>query len=334
VNAAPYPWQETQWARWEQRVRQERVPHGLLLAGPAGLGKAHFARVLAQSALCLEPDAHGQACGSCQACQLFAAGTHPDFQSLTLEDSETTGKESTQIRVDQVRELVEFMYLSRNLDRYKVAIISPAEAMNRSAANSLLKTLEEPPPMALLILVSTQPALMPSTIRSRCQRIDFQAAENSAATDWLKAQGIDRPEELLHIARGAPLQALDLGDAETMALRQRLLDQIEAVMTGRGGVVETAADWKEYDDLGRLLDWLTAWLRDMLRYRQAPEADAATDIDLAPRLSALAERLDIKKAYRLEERMLEARRQIHAGLNQDLLRESILLSWLSAMRRA
>jgi DNA polymerase III delta' subunit len=177
-----YPWTHAQWTQLHQRRQQQRLPHALLLAGPPGLGKADFARDLAQSLLCEQPTAAGMACQHCRSCARFTATTHPDF--LVVEPEEP-GKA---IKVDQVRDLISQFALASHQGGYRIAIVQPAEQMNLAAANSLLKTLEEPPADSLILLISARPSLLPATILSRCQRLEFAPPAHELALAWLNKQ--------------------------------------------------------------------------------------------------------------------------------------------------
>jgi len=113
------------------------MPHALLLEGPAGIGKQAFAQFVTDALLC-EKTASVGACGDCAVCSLTQTGNHPDISyTQPLGDSDV-------IKIDQIRELVTWLQLTPQYHSYKVAVISPADAMNRNAANALLKTLEEP----------------------------------------------------------------------------------------------------------------------------------------------------------------------------------------------
>ena len=148
-----YPWQKNQWQRLLSQHRQERLPHALLLTGAAGLGKETFARQFAQFLLC---KAAGESvCGQCAGCSLILANNHPDLLMIAPEES---GKN---IKVDQIRDMSATLNQTAQRAGYQVAIISPAEALNRAAANALLKTLEEPSGRVLLLLVSHQPGALP-----------------------------------------------------------------------------------------------------------------------------------------------------------------------------
>ena len=135
-------------------------------------------------------------------CQRVLAGQHPDLIALRLIE------ESQQIRIEQVRELCEELSLTSHQGGYKVGVISPADTLNRFAANALLKTLEEPPPRTLLVLVATQPSRLPATILSRCQRIGLRAPAREEAVAWLQAtQGAGDWDAVLDMLGEAPMLA-------------------------------------------------------------------------------------------------------------------------------
>ena len=156
--------------------------HAYLLAGPAGVGKELLARLFAQAANC-EAVSGEQPCGSCPACAAIARGNHPDV-AWVLPQSEAVargivsradleGTPSREIRVDEVRALSRRLALVAARGRRKIAVLAPAEAMNERAQNTLLKTLEEPPPATTFLLVSEQPDALLATVRSRCARVQL-----------------------------------------------------------------------------------------------------------------------------------------------------------------
>src|SRR2546423_10129279 len=156
-----------------------RLPEALLLHEAHGAGGDWLARWVARLVLCER--AAGAPCGSCAGCRRVIAGQHPDL--LMLQPTE----DSQQIRIEQVRELAQELALTSHQGGYKVGILSPAEALNRFAANALLKTLEEPPARTLLVLVTTQPSRLPATVLSRCQRLRVRAPARAEAVAWLTA---------------------------------------------------------------------------------------------------------------------------------------------------
>lgn len=204
------------------KARSERFPHALLVHGARGLGKLALAEQVARYLLCESTES--RPCGRCEGCRWFAAGSHPDFRRIEpealakeppgeLEDGTEApakrGKPSTQIRIEQVRELAGFLNLRSHRGRMRIALVHPAEDMNENASNALLKGLEEPPPGAVFVLVSHRPARLLPTIRSRCVALPVPVPAPKVALEWLASQRVPDPERWLAYAGGAPLQALE-----------------------------------------------------------------------------------------------------------------------------
>lgn len=218
--------------------RLDRLPHALLFHGQRGVGKLALAERFAQALLC-EAGAPAKApCGACDGCRWFAGGQHPDFRRLEPEaiaklapvedDAPEAGsggkrKPSTEIKVDQVRELAGFLNVGSHRGARRVTLVHPAEAMNANAANALLKGLEEPPPGACFLLVSHQPARLPATIRSRCVAVPVALPDAAQARAWLETQGVARAAAWLAFAGGAPLLALEYATGEKAATIERML---------------------------------------------------------------------------------------------------------------
>lgn len=317
-----YPWTEAQWQVLQQRRTRGQLPHAILLAGPAGLGKHEFARDLAQGLLCDQPTADGRACQQCRACHQFSAGTHPDILPVSPEDP---GKA---IKVDQIRALIEQFGFSSHQGGYRVAIISPAEQMNLNAANSLLKTLEEPPGQSLLLLVSAQPARLPATILSRCQRMEFACPPHAQALDWLKnTQSVPagQAEGLLALAHGAPLAALAMAADDVLAQRHQLFDSLLEVAAGRQGALTASAPWLKLA-LPTPINWLYSWVGDLIRLKCSTRS-ALTNHDLADGLQKLARQVDLGELYRFLDELTAVLRMPHTALNMQMLMEGLLLNW-------
>jgi DNA polymerase-3 subunit delta' len=260
--AVSYPWQLTQWQRLQQLHAANRLPHALLLAGPAGVGKKRFALALAQSLLCENAETGG-ACGSCRQCELIKPGSHPDIKGLGLEDK------SKQIKIDQVRELVAGFAQTSQQGGYKVAIIAPAEAMNTSAANGLLKSLEEATDNTLLLLISDAPSQLLPTIRSRCQRLDFPVPDEGEALQWLVGQlpADAAAEQLLMESSGRPLTALAMFQQDGLEHRLQLSRDCLALFNQQVSALKVAEKWLDYE-LGDCLLWLSQKLSAMIAFRQ------------------------------------------------------------------
>lgn len=244
------PWHRPQWAATAAWLAAERLPHAILLAGRPGVGKGLFAERLARVLLCERPGPEGVPCGACRACRLLDAGTHPDLFRL---EPEAPGKP---IRVDQVRDLVSSLALRSAGGGRRVALLRPAEAMNRYAANSLLKTLEEPPGAAVLILVSHAPGQLPATIRSRCQRLGFPTPPAGTALPWLASglpAGAD-PSALLALSGGAPLAALELAQSGALEAQEQVARDVEALLGAGADPLQVAEGWRRYG-LANICRW-------------------------------------------------------------------------------
>lgn len=285
-----YPWQADAWARVLQTRAAGRLPHALLVGGPAGTGVRAFGETLARALLC-EGEMSAAPCGDCRGCRLFAAGTHPD--AVHVEPAEA-GKA---IGIDAIRALSERLALAATAD-VKVALIDPAEAMTTAAANSLLKTLEEPAGGSVLLLVSRRPARLPATVRSRCQRIVLALPSADVAGAWLGGQGVAEPERWLARAAGAPLEALRAANAEAgeVAAADAVAEALLAALE-RGVVPADGPGGGARLPLAATVPVLTATVEDLLRLQQAPAAAQLRRPDLRARMLPLARRLDARALF-------------------------------------
>lgn len=239
------PWQQQAWNTLTEAIDHDHLAHGLLITGPALLGKAALAQRLAQRLLCTQVGSDGQPCDACRSCQLLAAGTHPDFAHVSFIPTNDGKKLRTEIIIEQVRKLSEQLALTPQYGGAQVVIIDPAEALNRAAANALLKTLEEPQPGRYLWLLSANPARLPATIRSRCQVHELRLPPRAQALAWLQAQGhsATQAQTALDAARGHPgLAHTWLGDG-SLVLCDEVGKHLAAIARGQAGITETAQRW-------------------------------------------------------------------------------------------
>ena len=315
----PFPWQTEEWELLQRTRRDDRLPHALLLTGPEGIGKRHFADALAASLLCTSAESDGSPCGKCRGCDLFRAGTHPDLKKIAPE---APGKA---IRIDTIREYISKESLTALAGGYKIVIVDPADAMNRSAANSLLKTLEEPVNWTFIVLISAQPGKLAATIRSRCQKMDMRLPATAVAEQWLsdKMDGMDTAL-LLALASGAPLKARALADPELLGLRIKLLDEFAAIIAGKADPVTVAATWNKLD-LSLVLGWYNGWLTDCLRLKTDPECNGLINPDQRKRLQRVGESIEFKKLFGTIDDLHQALLAQGSQLNQQMLLESLLL---------
>jgi len=321
-----YPWQNKQWQRIIEMQAQDRLPHAILLCGPEGIGLKQFAQTIAMQLLCLSKNPEtNSACGSCQSCQLYNAGNHPD---LNIIEPEETGK---QLKIAQVRELIEYVALKSFSGKQKIAIIEPADAMNRATANALLKTLEEPPSQSMLFLLSHRPSKLPITIRSRCQRIDFEPAYNQSGIDWLKSQLIEpklSAEALLRLSGGGPLKALSLIEEEQLEFRLTLLKDLKLMRKKNCDPVQIAAVWQTLG-LENILVWLMKIILDLIRLKLLRDRAALINLDLKEDLQDLVNSLDLVALVRNYDFVLLKYQQSTGPMNYNPLSilEEIVLHW-------
>ena len=319
------PWHQELWQSLQQRRAAGRLPHALLLMGPAGLGKGLFARRLARVLLCEAPNAEGDACGQCRSCRLFLAGSHPDYSVVQpVEDSRI-------IKVDQVRDLCTFLGYTAQYGGYKIALLEPADRLNVNAANSLLKTLEEPPGAGLLLLVTAQPARLPATVRSRCQRLDFAPPPPTVAGSWLAARaGPDLDSAtLLDVAGGAPLTALTYVDGERWQRRRELVECYDQVLAGRLDPIQAAESWARGDQAENLR-WLIDWHTDLIRLKMNSTPPHLSNPDLR---SVLRRWADLQPLRALFERWDAAVRLYTLCVNTQASTPLLLEAFLSDATR-
>ena len=332
----PFPWHREALAGL--LAGRERLPHALLVHGPAGIGKVDFARALAAAMLCEAPRAD-VACGACPSCHWFSQGKHPDYREILPEaaaddeEGEAEGEgaraekaKSLVIKIEQVRAVGDFISLSTHRAGHRVLVIHPAEAMQPASANALLKTLEEPPPRTLIALVSDRPARLLPTILSRCRRLALRIPPRAEALAWLREQGVERPDAALDAAGGAPLLARDLAAPDEAELRRRLV----AELAKPGGADALLfAPGVDRAHLERVIWWMQTWVHDLVRSRLA--GTARHHGEHAPALQARARNADLAALLELDRELAEARRLASHPLNPRLLTEHLLLAYNRAV---
>jgi DNA polymerase III subunit delta' len=306
------PWHAEHWARLQSRRTRNALPHALLLCGPEGLGKRDFMRRFAQGLLCQQAQ-DGEPCGQCRSCLLFAAGTHPDFAVLSL-GLRKDGVQRSEIVVDQIRELSARLAMASQFGGWQIVCIDPADAMNASAANALLKTLEEPSPQTMLLLVANAPWRLPQTIRSRCQRIEFHLPPREDAEAWLGQHGVANAAAALDAAGGNPGLARAWVEEGALARRQEVRKDLGALAAGRSEAMEVAKRWLDNQPEQRL--WFAAQaVADEMKLRAtAGQGPLASQLD--------AEALD--QWYMAANRTRES---LRGPLRGDLLLLELLARW-------
>ena len=324
------PWQSPQWRRFLAMAESDRLPHALLLAGPRGIGLAEFAAAITARLHCSQPPGEGIACGTCRSCVLLAAGYHPDLFRAEPEEP------GAPVKVEKVRDLIDFIQLSSQYGRYKIAWIHPADAMNRNAANGLLKTLEEPPGRCLLILISHQPSRLPITLRSRCQRLEFHSCRDAAAVEWLVRRLPDPARdaaEILEMAGGAPLLALELADPERLAHHDALLADL--LRLRRAPALDPAQLAEKWLALGaaETLETLSSYLAAAARLKLEGERPEGGKSNVHKYLQQLADELDLFELVACYDRVAKNRQRATGpfNLNAQGLLEEVIVHWQTTL---
>ena len=319
-----YPWQRP---LWQQLCTRTQHAHAYLLQGPAGIGKRALADCLAARLLCQQPQPL-EACGQCKSCHLLAAGTHPDLYLLQPEEVDKA------IRVDQVRELVDFVVQTPQLGGRKVVVLEPAEAMNPNAANALLKSLEELAGNTVMLLVSHQPSRLLPTIRSRCVQQRCPPPGPAESIAWLQLQlaQLDQQQasELLALAGGSPLTALQLFEQDVIGLRARVVEGIKKLLKQQLSPSQLADSWSDVP-LPLLFSWFCDWSQGLLRFQLTTDEAALGLPDMRKVLQYLAEKSPQHKVLLLQDWLLLQRQKVlgRANLNRALLLEALLVQWAS-----
>ena len=333
----PLPWHREALARL--LAQRERLPHALLVHGPAGVGKVEFARAAAACVLCETPR-DGLACGECGSCRWFAQGNHPDYREIVpeaaAEDDEAEAEtarpdkaKSLVIKIDQIRAVADFVALTTHRGGYRVLVIHPAEALHPAAANALLKTLEEPPPASLILLCADNPSRILPTLASRCRRLALAAPPRATALAWLAEQGVADAERALDNAGGAPLLARDLASPDEAELRRRVLAELSKPAGADALLFAPAIDRA---NLERFIFWMQTWVHDLVRARLAGEVRHHPDFDQALRRRAKA--ADVEALLALDRELADARGLAAHPLNPRLVAEHLLMSYNRATMSA
>ena len=332
MDFAPLPW-HTAWLA-KARVLTAEHHHAWLVVGRTGDGVAHAASALAASLLCQQPK-ESVACGQCPSCRWLAGDVHPDFKKLApdLGDGETVKLPT--IKVDAVREALEFMQLSAAGAQGRVLLVDPATALPRESATALLKALEEPPPNTRWLLVAAQPERLLPTIRSRALKIAVPGPAPAEALAWLRAQGVSSPETLLQQSRGEPLSALAASQSESGSAREDFVrdllrpGQLPTLKWGAWVEAGPKAERRERFAalLRALLDWTSDWAR--VRTQLVPRVYVAERAGL----STLAPGLPLSEALRYHRALLRKLNLRDTTLSARLQFESLLLDYRALFSR-
>lgn len=305
------PWHDHLWQQVVQARTTNRMAHAVLVCGPPGVGKRRFAARLAQALACQAADVAMQPCGACVGCRQWEAGSHPDVSRLEPD------ADGSVIRVDAMRAFTQRLQLTAQYDTGRLGWIDPAQQLNTAAANSLLKTLEEPPAGTHLLLVADQADRLLPTIRSRCRVLRVPPAPAALARDWLTRQGMDTAG-LDDNALRMPLRVLARQNEGGAQLEAGWSEELGKVLCGRGDAVALAQRWAE-QPADRLAPWLYRTASALIEYRLT--GAGVQD----KRLAHYAAQADVTQLEALAQAAARANYLYRTNANWQLVLESVLL---------
>ncbi len=332
-----YPWQLSNLQHLKQRVEDKVLPHAILLTGNRGLGKREFAQYFAHLLLC-ESSVFSAAtkledlkpCGHCHSCKLILADTHPDLSIVEPE------KDNGIIGIDQIRQLREFFLLKSQVSRVQVAIVSPADKLNNFAANSLLKTLEEPTHNSYLFLVSHTPYRLLPTIRSRCQIVRFNTPNRQLASDWLVSQNLALADgdlqQLLALSGGAPLTAKKYAQDKSLDKYREFVRDLVKLKENQIDPVSMVHNYLTIDPR-LIINWLSRLVINMVRLKlRLPSVDISNDDNSLYDGHTMA-KIDETALFEYLDKLTEYTRLLESQVNVQLSLEDVIIEWTMLQNR-
>jgi DNA polymerase III subunit delta' len=310
-----FPWHVAAWREFEAALATDRLSHAYLIEGPQGLGKLHLAFRMAARVLEIPWPAEDPPIPL----------PHPDLMWITLE-SDDEGKQKKQIGIQQIRDACATLAMTSYSGGWKVAVVWPAEQLNPHSANALLKTLEEPAPRTLLLLVRSRLDTLPATIASRCQRVRIAPPSTEDAVSWLEARaGGGDWHRLLALAGDAPLLALLLAEEGFRDLDEGFTRDLLGVLGRRREPLEVAAEWARRP-LPMTLRWLDVWTAELVRIKAAGTAPSLP-AERQRALQTALEGIPLQRLFRYKDEVRAAMMRSDGVFNTQMVLEGLLAPW-------
>ncbi|MCZ6502799.1 MAG: DNA polymerase III subunit delta' [Gammaproteobacteria bacterium] len=315
------PWQQLQKERLQQQITANRLPHALLFSGIKDIGKKDFAFAFGAQLLCTRPGG-GSACNQCSSCHLLNASTHPDLRLVRPEESKL-------IVIEQIRDLTEWVVQTAQQGGCKVCILFPAEQMNVQSANALLKCLEEPGPDTFFILVTDQPGRLLPTVRSRCQRVEFQVPHEEEAIPWLQSCSDSDVDIslLLALAAGAPMKVVKQFDGDYLNRRARIMGATDGLIQGKVTAVAAAASLLSKEYPVEIYDVLYGLFSDALKLTLSSSNNTLINKDMESFINVISNKFSCTAMLLVIDCVNMCRRAVTGSSNPNptLLLESLLI---------
>lgn len=320
------PWQVPIWQRLSTRIANDQLGHAALLYGQRGIGKFELAKRLLGALICDglqkgDPDCGVSACGQCRGCHLLMAGNHPNAWVIQPEEG------AAGIGIDRIRDLIRQVSLTTQVGLTKAVVIAPAEAMNRPAANALLKTLEEPPGRSFFILVSHTPSALPRTIRSRCQAMAVPTPDEKSAAQWLH-QVAPAAVELLVAAENAPFEAIRLAEGGAGAILSDLHEGLEKLLSGHHEPLAVMTAMRRVSDAGLIVTTMQRFTQQLVRLKFGLDVPFTNETHEV--LTRHLDGLEFEQLYALSDRINRAQNDLRSStsFNEQIMLEDLAVEWV------
>ena len=323
-QSIPYPWQEKNWSDLVLRAKQDRLSHAYIVSGPSGIGKFDFVHKFSKYLLCGSP-INDLPCDECPDCILYD-NVHPNLRTLMPES------EGSEIKVDQVRSLIEFFSVTGHSNRLKICLINEAHRLNINATNALLKTLEEPAGSSIILLCSSQLGLLSPTLKSRCQKFPIDIPSREISHNWLKANIKKRvdPDILARVGETCPLKLRELIETDCLVKQEAFLTNFLNLLKGRAqvrDVINDAMSLGEHHASYCLMQVLSRGIVLFLSNQESVSNSAEDNFIKILNGSSLAKRALALRLFKYYDQTNEAYEEIafrHNNLNKQLIIESLI----------
>ena len=303
-------------------IKSQYFPNAVIFSGAAGIGKQLIAKAAAMSLLCENDD--DKPCGQCESCQVFSAGSHPDYYYLEPDRS----KANPMIKIDQVRDLQKEVLLMPVLSNLRMVIINDTEFMNVPAQNCLLKTIEEPQGLSKFILITADRSRLLMTLRSRCMIINFEPLSEEDIKRGLEMQNIDNADKIAVIANGSFGQAMTLAENDGLQIREDSLKFLESLP--KLTIEDIFIKGQELSTFSKdnFREWtinFQKFLRDLLITNTELDKKFYYNRDLKNRISKLKDKFSDTVIFDMLHEIAEIQRRLSSNANLELLIESFFI---------
>lgn len=309
----------------QRAIAREKVDHSFLFSGNEGIGKKRVALQFAKALNCLEEEGkRGDACDRCRSCKKIDLGLHPDIMLIEPEGQT--------LRIEQVREMQRNLVYRPYEGKRRVCILTAADRMAPNMSNALLKTLEEPPPRTVIILLANNLRVMLPTILSRCQSIHFNSLPIGRVSEWLvKERGVEEKEAhlLAALSEGSPGKALEIQEQIDQVPRRNLL---EGWVGLKSLSIQEMEEWVEAlpsqrENLLLILEIVKTLLRDLIVAKTSKRNSRLIHRDLSEEVETIASEWQLSSLLKRIEILHQTGQAIKGNANTRLCLEAMMLSW-------